>query len=373
MPWSVIGFWNAAIGFILMRFARDPVATVMPSVARVRGDEPITASTAITIFVRNEPPDRVIRNLDAMMREIDAAGAGSRFHLYVLSDTNRADIASLEENGFRGARRAMARPHRGDLPPPRTQHRLQGGKLLGFLPALGRPARIRRHPRHRQLHDRRGDHADGAGDPGRSEARHSAGPCCRPALDQRVRPHLPVRHAARHAVMDHRQRLVAGRLRPQLGPQRHHPDRAVRRALPHPEAARGRRARRRRAEPRPDRGGADAPRRLRRARAAGGGPWLGGEPADLDRVHPPRPALVPGHAAIRPFPVAAGHEDRQPLPACLRHADVSRLAGLDRLARGRHRWRSPPRQRRPISSGPMPAMRCSPSSSSCGSRRRSRP
>jgi membrane glycosyltransferase len=101
IPWSVIGFWNAAIGFILMRFARDPVATVVPSVARVRGDEPITASTAITIFVRNEPPDRVIRNLDAMMREIDAAGAGDRFHLYVLSDTSRADIASLEEHGFR--------------------------------------------------------------------------------------------------------------------------------------------------------------------------------------------------------------------------------------------------------------------------------
>ena len=31
LPWSVIGFWNAAIGFLIMRFARDPVATVLPS------------------------------------------------------------------------------------------------------------------------------------------------------------------------------------------------------------------------------------------------------------------------------------------------------------------------------------------------------
>ena len=30
MPWSVIGFWNAAIGFFIMRFARDPVAAVLP-------------------------------------------------------------------------------------------------------------------------------------------------------------------------------------------------------------------------------------------------------------------------------------------------------------------------------------------------------
>ena len=100
MPWSVIGFWNATIGFVIMRFARDPIATVLPSVAHLRGDEKITASTAITIFVRNEPPDRVIRNLDAMMREIDAAGAAGSFHLYVLSDTSQSDIAALEEAGF---------------------------------------------------------------------------------------------------------------------------------------------------------------------------------------------------------------------------------------------------------------------------------
>jgi membrane glycosyltransferase len=100
MPWSVIGFWNAAIGFCIMRFARDPVATVLPSVAALRPDEPITASTAITIFVRNESPDRVIRNLDAMMREIDAASAAGSFHLYILSDTSHDDIGALEDSGF---------------------------------------------------------------------------------------------------------------------------------------------------------------------------------------------------------------------------------------------------------------------------------
>ena len=28
LPWIVIGFWNAVIGFVIMRFARDPVAAV---------------------------------------------------------------------------------------------------------------------------------------------------------------------------------------------------------------------------------------------------------------------------------------------------------------------------------------------------------
>jgi membrane glycosyltransferase len=112
LPWSVIGFWNAAIGFVVMRFARDPVAAVLPAVARVRGDEPIAASTAIAIFVRNEAPDRVIRNLDAMMRELEAAGAADQFHVYVLSDTSQDDIATLEEKDFA----ALAERWRGRIP-----------------------------------------------------------------------------------------------------------------------------------------------------------------------------------------------------------------------------------------------------------------
>ena len=100
LPWSVIGFWNATIGFLVMRFAADPVAVVNPAARGGRGDEPITASTAITIFVRNEPPERVVRNLDSMMVEIAAAGVGDRFHLYVLSDTSHRDVAAQEEKDF---------------------------------------------------------------------------------------------------------------------------------------------------------------------------------------------------------------------------------------------------------------------------------
>ena len=100
MPWAVIGFWNGIIGFIVMRCARDPVAAVNPAAAHGRGDEPIMVSTALTIFVRNEPPHRVIRNLGTMMRELTAAGMAHKFHLYVLSDTSLPEIAALEEKSF---------------------------------------------------------------------------------------------------------------------------------------------------------------------------------------------------------------------------------------------------------------------------------
>jgi membrane glycosyltransferase len=52
LPWMVIGFWNATIGFLIMRLARDPVATVTPTAAHITGKEPITASTAVLICIR---------------------------------------------------------------------------------------------------------------------------------------------------------------------------------------------------------------------------------------------------------------------------------------------------------------------------------
>jgi len=100
LPWYVIGFWNAAIGFLIMRFARDPVAAVLPVAGRVAGDEPITASTAVLLCIRNEPPDAAARMLEATMQGLDARGVGERFHVYVLSDTSEDDIATAEDACF---------------------------------------------------------------------------------------------------------------------------------------------------------------------------------------------------------------------------------------------------------------------------------
>ena len=100
LPWMVAGFWNALIGFLIMRFSADPIAAVMPAVARIRGDEPVTASTAILLCTRNEVPERMIRNLEPMLAGLDAASLGKRFHLYVLSDTSDAAIADHEEACF---------------------------------------------------------------------------------------------------------------------------------------------------------------------------------------------------------------------------------------------------------------------------------
>jgi membrane glycosyltransferase len=99
LPWSVIGFWNATIGLFIMR-AANPAAVVTPVSARVRGDEPITAKTAILWCVRNEDTGRVIRNIEPMMEGIAASGAAGKFRFFILSDTNYQEIAATEEPCF---------------------------------------------------------------------------------------------------------------------------------------------------------------------------------------------------------------------------------------------------------------------------------
>jgi membrane glycosyltransferase len=97
LPWLVIGFSISTIGFCVMRFVRDPLATIFPAAARIRGNEPITAKTAILVCIRNEAPQRVIRNLTPLMAGLAAAGVGDHFHVFVLSDTVEADLAAAEE------------------------------------------------------------------------------------------------------------------------------------------------------------------------------------------------------------------------------------------------------------------------------------
>ena len=187
----------------------------------------ITASTAILMCVRNEAPDRVLRNLDTMMGDLDAEGWAARFHVYILSDTSQADMAAAEQQAFDALGAQMGRPLRRHLSPPRGQHRLQGRQHPRLPRALGRPPRLHGHARCRQLHDGGRHPAPGRHHAARSQARHPAEPGDRHADDQRLRAAVPVRHASRHALVDDRQRLVAGRLRAVLGPQRHHPRGAV--------------------------------------------------------------------------------------------------------------------------------------------------
>jgi membrane glycosyltransferase len=96
LPWSLFGFWNAFIGFLIMRFARDPLALTCPPAA-LGSRAPVASDTAILMCVRNEDTDRVFRNLGLMLDQLDRSGEAERFTVYVLSDSNRPEIGAAEE------------------------------------------------------------------------------------------------------------------------------------------------------------------------------------------------------------------------------------------------------------------------------------
>jgi membrane glycosyltransferase len=99
LPWQVTGLWNSTIGILITRFARDPVAALFPGAA-IRGDETITAKTAILVCVRNEVPERVIRNLKTLLSGLATARVADQFQAYVLSDTTDPAMAAAEDSMF---------------------------------------------------------------------------------------------------------------------------------------------------------------------------------------------------------------------------------------------------------------------------------
>lgn len=96
-PWTVVGFWNSVIGLWLLHFHKDAMGAVAPYAGAGDVATPITIKTAVFMTLRNEDPARAIRRLRIVKESIDATGEGAAFSYFVLSDTNRPEVAAAEE------------------------------------------------------------------------------------------------------------------------------------------------------------------------------------------------------------------------------------------------------------------------------------
>ena len=99
-PWTVMGFWNAVIGLWLMHFSHRGLERAAPHMQDADAIAPILGRTALTMFLRNEPPGPSFTRLVEMRRSLDATGWGGQFDIYVLSDTDDPEIAAAEEAAF---------------------------------------------------------------------------------------------------------------------------------------------------------------------------------------------------------------------------------------------------------------------------------
>jgi membrane glycosyltransferase len=95
--WIVQSFVGALAGFVLLMSPRRPRLGLSS-----QGPLPVLSSqTALLMPIYNEEPQRLMAGLQAMCESIAATGQAQQFDVFVLSDSNRADVAAAEEAAFR--------------------------------------------------------------------------------------------------------------------------------------------------------------------------------------------------------------------------------------------------------------------------------
>lgn len=127
IAWLSLSFMTAAAGFLVMALG------LKKSIAPVISDEDAKklpkGRSAILVATYNESPERIFGMALATLKELEAAGQGEAFDLFILSDTTDPDIWVHEEAAFKAAR---ARPSNG----PRLYYRRRAantGKKAGNI------------------------------------------------------------------------------------------------------------------------------------------------------------------------------------------------------------------------------------------------
>ena len=96
LPWTVIGFWNAVIGLLVMCLNKHPIEAVC-TLNPADPQTPMRSKTALLSCVRNEDPLALETRLTAMLDGLAHSGEAHAFTLYVISDSSDDQIASEEK------------------------------------------------------------------------------------------------------------------------------------------------------------------------------------------------------------------------------------------------------------------------------------
>ncbi|MDX2264656.1 MAG: glucans biosynthesis glucosyltransferase MdoH [Hyphomicrobiales bacterium] len=100
LPWTVIGFWNAIIGLVLLHVAKDGVRLVAPHIRAGDRRRPLRQRAAILMTIRNEDPARAFKRLRIVRASLLATGEEAAFDYFILSDTSKPEVAAEEERLF---------------------------------------------------------------------------------------------------------------------------------------------------------------------------------------------------------------------------------------------------------------------------------
>ncbi len=121
--WISAGFWTAAMGaWVLMRSpGRGPLMRGLAS-EPLRPLDP-GARTALAMPICNEHVPTVFGGLEATIRSLVATGESAHFDVYVLSDTNDADIRAAEQGAWADLAASLAADAGGEPHALRVHYR----------------------------------------------------------------------------------------------------------------------------------------------------------------------------------------------------------------------------------------------------------
>lgn len=133
LPWLAISAGNGIVGLLVLLVAKRPAAYVTPQL-EVAAPPPPRHLTAIAVCIRNEDMAGVLPPLERLLDGLEAAGAGDRFVLWFLSDTQDPAHAAAED----AALAAFAASRAGRPVPVRWRRRtdnagFKAGNVMEFL------------------------------------------------------------------------------------------------------------------------------------------------------------------------------------------------------------------------------------------------
>ena len=137
-PWTVLGFWNAAVGLWLLHGRKDGVEQVAPFAAAGTSADPIRLRTAVLMTLRDEDPERAFRRLKTVKRSIEGTGEGERFAYFILSDTSTPQVAAAEKAAFAAWRAEVSDPERIVYRRRAQNTGFKAGNLRDFCETYGR-------------------------------------------------------------------------------------------------------------------------------------------------------------------------------------------------------------------------------------------
>jgi membrane glycosyltransferase len=108
VPWAALSAANSVVGLAILLGSADPPGAVLPALRRSRPGVP-RGVTALAVCIRNEDMAAVLPPLGRLLDGLAEAGAGDRFRLWLLSDTQDPAMAAEEEAAV--ADLAAGRPH----------------------------------------------------------------------------------------------------------------------------------------------------------------------------------------------------------------------------------------------------------------------